>query len=129
MGRPPARELTERELEVMHVLWTRGESTVAEVRDALAAEGLDRAHTTIATLVRILADKGFLIQTNDERPFSYRPARSYEDVSRKLLGDLIDRVFRGSRELLLMRLMEHKTLTPKERALLGDVLRQQEKRR
>jgi len=129
MARPPARELTERELEVMHVLWNRGESTVAEVRDALAAEGLDRAYTTIATLVRILADKGFLIQTNQERPFLYRPARSYEDVSRKLLGDLIERVFRGSRELLLVRLMEHKTLTPKERALLGDVLRQQEKRR
>ena len=91
--------------------------------------GLDRAYTTIATLVRILADKGFLIQTNQERPFCYRPARSYEEVSRKLLGELIDRVFRGSREQLLVRLMEQKTLTAKERALLGDVLRQQEKRR
>ncbi len=123
MARPPARELTERELEVMHVFWNRGESTVADVRDALAAEGLDRAYTTIATLVRILTDKKFLIQTNDERPFSYRPARSYEDVSRKLLGELIDRVFRGSREQLLVRLMEQKTLTAKERALLEDALR------
>jgi predicted transcriptional regulator len=127
MARPPAKELTERELEVMHVLWNRGEATVAEVREALAAEGLDRAYTTVATLVRILADKKFLIQTNQERPFSYRPARSYEEVSRKLLGELIDRVFRGSRELLLVRLMEQKTLTAQERALLGDVLRQREK--
>ena len=86
MARPPARELTERELEVMHVFWERGESTVADVRDVLAAQGLDRAYTTVATLVRILADKRFLIQTNDERPFSYKPARSYEEVSRKLLG-------------------------------------------
>ena len=86
MARPPARELTERELEVMHVFWNRGESTVADVRDVLAADGLDRAYTTVATLVRILADKRFLIQTNDERPFSYQPARSYEEVSRKLLG-------------------------------------------
>ncbi len=123
MARPPAKELTERELEVMHVFWNRGESTVADVRDALAAEGLDRAYTTIATLVRILTDKKFLIQTNDERPFSYRPARSYEDVSRKLLGELIDRVFRGSREQLLVRLMEQKTLTAKERALLEEALR------
>ncbi len=129
MARPPARELTERELEVMHVLWHRGESTVAEVRDAMAAEGLDRAYTTIATLVRILTDKGFLIQTNEERPFSYRAARSYEDVSRKLLGELIDRVFRGSRELLLVRLMEQKSLTAKERTLLEEILRQREKRR
>ena len=81
MGRPAARELTERELEVMHVFWNRGESTVAEVHDVLAESGLDRAYTTVATLVRILADKSFLVQTKEERPFSYRPARTYEDVS------------------------------------------------
>jgi predicted transcriptional regulator len=129
MARPPAKELTERELEVMHVFWNRGESTVGEVRDALAGAGLDRAYTTVATLVRILADKGFLVQTNQERPFGYRPSRTYEDVSRKLLGELLDRVFRGSREQLLVRLMEQKALTPKERAWLGEVLRQEEKRR
>ncbi len=129
MSRPPAKELTERELEVMHVFWNRGNSTVGEVRDALAEAGLDRAYTTVATLVRILADKGFLLQTNQERPFGYRPSRTYEDVSRKLLGELLDRVFRGSREQLLVRLMEQKTLTPKERAWLEDVLREKEKRR
>ena len=123
MARPPARELTERELEVMHVFWERGESTVADVRDVLADRGLDRAYTTVATLVRILLEKKFLIQTNDERPFSYKPSRTYEEVSRKLLGELIDRVFRGSRELLLVRLMEQKKLTARERALLEDALR------
>jgi BlaI family transcriptional regulator, penicillinase repressor len=129
MARPPAKELTERELEVMHVFWNRGESTVAEVRDALAEAGLDRAYTTVATLVRILADKGFLVQTHQERPFGYRPSRTYEEVSRKLLGELLERVFRGSREQLLVRLMEQKALTAKERALLGEVLREEEKRR
>jgi BlaI family penicillinase repressor len=126
MARPAAKELTERELEVMHAFWSRGESTVADVRDVLAQSGLDRAYTTVATLVRILADKKFLVQTNQERPYSYRPARSYEDVSRKLLGELLDRVFRGSREQLLVRLMEQKALTAKERALIGEVLRQEE---
>jgi predicted transcriptional regulator len=122
MARPPAKELTERELEVMHSFWIRGESTVADIRDALAASGLDRAYTTVATLVRILADKGFLIQTNQERPFSYRPAQSYEEVSRKMLGEVIDRLFRGSRELLLVRLMEQRALSAQERALLVDLL-------
>lgn len=125
MARPPAKELTERELEVMHEFWTRGESTVADVRDALAASGLDRAYTTVATLVRILTDKGYLEQTNHERPFRYRPARTYEEVSRKLLGEVLDRVFRGSREQLLVRLMEQKGLTAKERALLQDILGRQ----
>ena len=87
------------------------------------------AYTTVATLVRILTEKSFLVQTNQERPFFYRAARSYEDVSRKLLGDLLDRVFRGSREQLLVRLMEQNALTAKERSLLGEVLRQEEKRR
>jgi predicted transcriptional regulator len=122
MARPAAKELTERELEVMHTFWNRGESTVAEIRDALAVSGLDRAYTTVATLVRILADKGFLVQTKDDRPFSYRPAQSYEEVSRKLLSDVIDRVFRGSRELLLVRLMEQRALSTKERALLEGLL-------
>jgi BlaI family transcriptional regulator, penicillinase repressor len=128
MARPPARELTERELEIMHVFWKRGELTVAEVRDALAEAGLDRAYTTVATLVRILADKEFLVQTNHERPFTYKSSRSYQEVSKKLLKELIDRVFHGSREQLLVRLLEQKALSRTEHALLQDILRQKEKR-
>ncbi|HVC99285.1 MAG TPA: BlaI/MecI/CopY family transcriptional regulator, partial [Pirellulales bacterium] len=89
MARPPAKELTERELEVMQVFWKRGELTVADVKDDLAASGLERAYTTVATLVRILSDKGFVEQLNDERPFRFRPLRSYEDVSGRLLSDLL----------------------------------------
>jgi hypothetical protein len=81
MARPKAKELTERELEVMHVFWDRGESTAAEVRDVLETQGRDLAYTTVATLVKILHDKQFLTQTSDERPFRFRPARTYEEVS------------------------------------------------
>src|SRR5262245_37530803 len=115
MARPPAKELTVRELEVMQVFWKRGESTVAEVKDDLAQSGLERAYTTVATLVRILSDKGFVLQSNNERPFRYRPARTYEEVSGRLLGDLLDKVFQGSREQLLVRLMEQRKLTAAER--------------
>jgi BlaI family transcriptional regulator, penicillinase repressor len=124
MVRPAAKELTERELEVMHVYWNIGESAIAEVRDRLAASGRDLAYTTVATLVRILTEKGFLEQTNAERPFLYRPARSYEEVSRNLLGDLVERVFQGSREQLLVRLLEQRRLTAKERTVLEEILRE-----
>ena len=124
MARPASRELTERELEVMHAFWGRDEATVAEVRDALAASGRDRAYTTVATLVRILLEKGFLTQTNEERPFVYRAKRTYEEVSGRLLGEVLDRVFRGSREQLLVRLVEQGELTAKERAILEQVLRE-----
>ena len=121
----PAEELTERELEVMHVFWGRGEATAAEARDRLAAAGLDRAYPTVANLVRALHEKGFLRQTNEERPFRYAAARSYEDVSGRLLGDVLRRVFRGSREQLLVRLMERRKLTAKERAVLEEILKEQ----
>ena len=72
MVRPAAKELTERELEVMHVFWKRGELSASEARDHLAEQGIDRAYVTVANLVRLLVEKGFLEQTNDDRPFQYR---------------------------------------------------------
>ncbi len=126
MARPRAKELTERELEVMHVFWNRGEGTVADARDDLAASGRELAYTTVATLVRILTEKEFLQQTNEERPFTYAPVRSYEDVSGNMLRDLVQRVFGGSREQLLLRLLEKRKLTQKERAALESILREDE---
>ncbi len=126
MARPRAKELTERELEIMHCFWQRGESTVAEVRDELAAAGRDLAYTTVATLVRILTEKGFLEQTHDERPFRFSPLRSFDDVSGNLLGDLLQRVFGGSREQLLVKLLDQKKLTAKERAILKDILKEKQ---
>jgi predicted transcriptional regulator len=122
MVRPTARELTERELEIMHVFWARREATIADVREEMARSGRDRAYTTIATLVRILNDKGFLDPIDDRRPVRYRAARSFEDVSRRLLGDVLERVFKGSSEELLVRLVEQSHLTAKERAKLRQIL-------
>ena len=123
MGRPPSRDLTERELEGMHSCWREGEANAAEARDRLAASGLDRTYTTVANLVRGLADKGFLRQVNDERPFRYVALRSHEEVSKRLLGDMLDRVFRGSRAQLLKQLVDERTLTNEERELIEQVLK------
>jgi len=134
--RPKAKQLTERELEIMHVFWpspkerqTVGEHvelTAAEVRQRLADEGRDLAYTTVATLLRILVEKGFIGQLNDQRPFVYQACRSFKEVSSRLVNDLVDQVFSGSREALLLRLVENKKLTKKERQLLEEIL--QEKR-
>jgi predicted transcriptional regulator len=122
MPRPRAKELTERELEIMHVFWQRGELTAQAVRDQLAAEGRNLAYTTVATLIRILVEKNFIEPTNDQRPFVYRPLRSFEDVSGSLLSDLIERVFGGSREQLLMKLMDDEELTQRERTILQQLV-------
>jgi predicted transcriptional regulator len=112
----------------MHVFWKARLATAAEIRDQLAASGRELAYTTVATLIRILSDKGFLEQTNSERPFQYRPLRSFEDVSRNMLGDLVDRVFRGSREQLLVRLLEERRLSARERAALEALVERSPKR-
>jgi BlaI family transcriptional regulator, penicillinase repressor len=125
MARPPAKELTERELEVMQIFWKQGGGTTAEIRDELAAAGQDLAYTTVATLIRILTEKSFVKQTTKERPFVFRPIRSYEEVSGRMLDDLVDRVFQGSREELLVRLVDQKKkLSAKERALLTQILKE-----
>jgi predicted transcriptional regulator len=96
------------------------------VRDVLAAAGNDLAYTTVATLVRILCDKGFLVAVNEERPFRYRPTRPYKEVSRRLLDELVEKVFHGSRKQLLLHLVEEKPLNAKERALLEKLMEELE---
>lgn len=128
MARPKTKELTERELEVMHALWDRGEGTIADLRADLQESGRELAYTTVATLVKILHEKKFIEQTNDERPFRFRPVRSFDDVSKNIVGDLVDRVFGGAREQLLMRLFDQGKLTDNERQVLEQILGEQEKR-
>ena len=127
MARPKAPELTERELEIMQVFWDVGAQTAQEARDELDERGRNLAYTTVATLIRILTEKGFLQQTNEERPFIYEPIRSFEEVSQSLVNHLLSRVFGGSREKLLVSLFGKQRLTKKERAMLEDILREQKR--
>lgn len=127
MARPKAAELTERELEIMQVFWSSGPLTANDVRDALATAGRDLAYTTVATLIRILSEKEFLEQTNTERPFIYQSIRSFEDVSGNLVNDLLKRVFRGSKEQLLVSLFGEQRLSRKDREALEAILREQKK--
>ncbi len=124
MARPAAKDLTERELELMHVFWPGGEMTAADARDRLAESGRELSYPTVANLVRALHDKGFLQPTNGERPFRYVASRSYEEVSGRLLTDLVSRVFRGSREQLFVRLLDGRKLTCQERAVLEGLLQE-----
>lgn len=125
MARPKSAELTTRELELMHIFWEHDSLTAPQARERLADSGRDLAYTTIATLIKILVTKGFLKQTNSQRPFVYQPIRSFEDVSGNLIRDMVERVFRGSREALLVQMMESQTLTTRERELVEQYLRKE----
>lgn len=133
MARPKAKELTERELAVMRLFWERSPLTADQARELLAnqksasGEATELAYVTVANVVRSLFDKGFLEAVNEERPFLYQPLKSFEEVSRSLVGDLVQRLFDGSREQLVVQLFNKQRLTKFERAALQEILDRQGK--
>lgn len=127
MARPKAIELTARELAVMQLFWKNGEGTAEQAQAHLEATGDKLAYTTVANVVRSLTDKGFLKPTNSSRPFRYIAIRKFEDVSQRLVGDLVTRLFAGSRQAMLVQLLDRKKLSKQEREYLESLLHDQEK--
>ena len=125
MNRPPAEALTERELEVMHMFWSHQELTAQEARDYLEVTGRSLTYTTVATLCRILWEKGYLMRVGDARPFTFKPVKSFQEVSGHLVSDLIRKVFQGSREQLLLHIVGNQKLSSKKRELLEELLREE----
>jgi len=126
VARPKSTELTARELAVIKIFWDQNDASADEAREALAKAGEDLAYVTVANVVRGLADKGFLKQVNQQRPFRYKAIRSFDDVAKRLVGDMVSRVFNGSREAMLVQLLDRRKLTPDEREYLVDLLQRQE---
>ena len=107
MARPPSRYPTELELQVLQILWQVGESSVMSVRDTLA-EDCDRdiARTSVVTTLNVMADKGLVHRRQEGRAYLFSHAVTQEEVSQGMLGDLLDRVFDGSAEALLLNLLD-----------------------
>jgi BlaI family penicillinase repressor len=113
--------LTDRESDLMEVLWDRGPSTVAEVRDQLKA---DLAYTTVLTILRTLESKGYVSHAEEGRAHRYTPRVGREAARRSALRELSARFFKGSTELLFTHLVEQQNLTDAQveriRALLDE---------
>ncbi|MEO6778747.1 MAG: BlaI/MecI/CopY family transcriptional regulator [Gemmatimonadaceae bacterium] len=117
------QRLTPREVELMTVLWERGPSTVAEVRDAL---GDGSAYTTILTLLRVLEEKGHVARRVEGRAHRYAAAVGRDQASASAIDRVMGQFFRGSPEELLTRMvsdsdLDNATLT-RLRALLDQRL-------
>ncbi|MEM7477916.1 MAG: BlaI/MecI/CopY family transcriptional regulator [Planctomycetota bacterium] len=126
MARPRATELTTRELAVMQVFWKEPEASAEDAHQHIRSSGEDLAYVTVANVVRGLVGKQFLEQTNQRRPFTYRALKSFEQVSKNLVGDLVTKLFEGSREAMLVQLLDRRKLSDDERAYLQQVLAEQE---
>jgi predicted transcriptional regulator len=108
--RPPSATLTPQELEIMKLVWDRGEANVRDVYEALLAQR-KIAYTTVMTTMNILERKGHLRKRAEGRSFRYRPARPRRQVVRAMVREFLDRVFGGSAEPLLVHLLEDRRLS------------------
>ena len=109
---------TPRELDIMGILWTSGPSTVAEVREKLND---DLAYTTVLTMLRIMEGKGYLSRTREGRADRYAPEVKRQAAGKSALGRVTDRLFGGSPEKLLLRLVDT-DLDPDELRRMRDLL-------
>jgi BlaI family transcriptional regulator, penicillinase repressor len=103
--------LTDRELDVITVLWDRGPSTAAEVRARLAD---DLAYNTVLTMLRILEEKGFVRHEEEGRAHRFFPLVGREAAGESAVGRVVRRLFRGSPSLLLTQLVQRPDLSDAE---------------
>jgi predicted transcriptional regulator len=109
MPRSRSGQLTPLELDIMSVLWRLGEGNVQAVQAALPRE---LAYTTVQTVLNILHRKGKVKRAKRDRAYFYRPVVSQSQVARHAVSQIVERLFGGSAESLVMSLVETRQLTP-----------------
>jgi predicted transcriptional regulator len=123
-----APTFTERELDVMAILWERGPSTVAEVRARLSD---DLAHNTVLTVLTVLESKGYVTHTEEGKAHRFRARVKQEVAGARATSRLVEKLFGGSTERLLTHLVTERRVTAAElrrlRQLLDEKLREIEK--
>ncbi len=100
-------------MEVLHHVWDLGRASVADVRERIAQQR-PVAYTTVMTVMRNLAEKGYLSFERDGNTYLYAPLRSAGDVRRSLVHDLVQKVFGGSPTALVQTLVTDERLSEAE---------------
>lgn len=109
MPRKTSEQLTPVELDIMQVLWEIGPATVHSVQQRLPREA---AYTTVQTMLNVLLRKGKVRRTLKDRAYVYKPVVTRRQIVSQAIGDIVDRLFGGSPEELVMSMVETKHLTP-----------------
>jgi BlaI family transcriptional regulator, penicillinase repressor len=108
----PKSNPTPSELEILHVLWNRGPSTVREIHEDLSKEK-DLGYTSALKLLQIMTTKGLVTRTEDQRAHVYTAADSAE-TKQQLASDVLQRVFRGSASQLMQHALSGRRSSKKE---------------
>jgi len=121
-GRPAKNGLTRLELKIMQVIWRLGASTVGDVQNELEPP---LAYTTVQTMLNILERKGKLERELQGRAYVYRAKVSEERAVGQSLRDMIDRMFGGSSEELVMSLLKSRQIDAKRLARLTEKFKEE----
>jgi predicted transcriptional regulator len=122
MAKPEKEKLTELELQIMQVIWKLGPSGVSVVREDLEQR---LAYTTVQTMLNILTKKGKLRRKLRGQAYEYTAIVTEARASTNAVSDLIDRMFRGSSEALVMSLIKNKKIDAKKIAELSKRLEEE----
>jgi predicted transcriptional regulator len=122
---PPKRSvtLTEAELRLMDVLWAKGASTVHQMLEFLPPKPV-LAYNSVLTTIRILEKKGYVQHVKDGRAHVYMPLIGREDATRFEVRNLVSRFFKNSHELLVLNLLEDKSINAEELKRLSELLQE-----
>jgi BlaI family penicillinase repressor len=115
---------TDREADVMQILWDQGPSVVAEVRAHLQDE---LAYTTVLTVLRTLETKGYVTHTEEGRGHRYHAAIEQQVARKSALAHLTSKLFKGSTELLFAHLVSDQKLGVDDFARMRQLLAQHDK--
>lgn len=113
--------LTPAQLEIMNLFWQHGELGVAQVRQMLSSRRAI-ARNTVQTMLKRLADKGWLHARAQGNAFYFRAARPRKSTLRGMLGQLLDSAFGGSASGLVMALMESRRISPAEARRIRELI-------
>ena len=117
--RQEPRGFTDRELDIMSVLWREGSGTVTEVREAL---GEDVGYTTILKMLQILEEKGAVGHEQEGRAYRYFSLVESVRAGGRALTRIVNKIFHGSAEMLLATLVEGREFTEEELRRMRAVL-------
>jgi BlaI family transcriptional regulator, penicillinase repressor len=121
MARRPSPHLNEVEFKILSVLWERGPSTVREVHEALRSEG-GASPSSPLKMMQVMTQKGLLLRDDSQRPQVYRAAISQDQAQVEFVDDLIQRVFHGSADKLVLRAISSRYVSAKDLAEIRKLL-------
>ena len=112
---------TDGELEILRVLWQRGDSTVRDVYDALS-KTRPLGYTTVLKMMQIMADKGLVSRDEDQRAHVYSVRVPQEQTQRQMVRDLLRSAFNDSASQLVMQALASRKTSSKELAQIRQLL-------